>query len=68
MIAHTLISGTAVVEAVLTEAKGIVTVLPETADTPKVRAAEEAGLSQVIKLQLQVAAVTVTARVCVIPG
>ena len=68
MIAHTLISGTAVVEAVLTEAKGIVTVLPETADTPKVRVAEEAGLSQVIKLQLQVAAVTVTARVCVIPG
>jgi len=67
VIAQTLISGTAVVDATLYAASGIVTVLPEVAATKTERVAGEAGLSQVIKLQLQVAAVIVTGRICVMP-
>ena len=67
-LAQTLISGEAVVEGVFTAASGIVTVLPDTAATATARVAGAPGLSQVIRLQSQTAAVTVTARIYWIPG
>ena len=67
MDAQTRISGEAVYDAELTVASGIVTVLLVVSDTPTVRVAAEAGLSQVIKLQSHVAAVTVIAKVSMIP-
>lgn len=68
VVAHTRIAGVAVYEGTLMVASGIVTVLADVADTPRVRVAAAAGLSHVIRLQSQVAADTVIASVSSIPG
>ena len=67
MLAHIRIEGVVVFEAALRVASGIVTVFEVVADTPTVSVAAAAGLSQVIKLQSQVAAVMVIARVSWMP-
>ncbi len=59
--AQTRIAGVANLEAALTVASGIVTVFDDVSATPTVRVAP-AGWSQVIKLQSQVAAVTVISK------
>jgi hypothetical protein len=61
-------AGEANFEAALTVAKGIVAVLAEVAPTPSESVAAAPGLSHVIRLQLQVASVTVTERVYTMPG
>ena len=62
VVAQTLISGEANIEAELTAASGTVTVFAEEAPTPTVRVAAAPGLSHVTRLQSQVAADTVTER------